>query len=329
MKQLVLILFVYLLAYEAQEGFYAKRAYNTKACSLERALILGEKHCIPYKLKKKLKELSLLHIFTPSGLHLSSLFILTFGSKYLRYLLILFSIFYSFLFTHLYALQRVSMFYGINYFLKNTWLSFSLTFLICLITMQYTQSPMSYLFSFIFWYMILSHKKNKAYLVLYLFGIQILISFILDQKINLAGLFINPIFTLLLTLIFPFLAISFALGIFTNTRELIYEFIHKSIDFVHNDFLTLSSTFLLLILFWSILKQKKSLLIFATLLLNSYTNADKDLYRELSNYIYPFPSLKEKINYKKNVNYFMDRKCTRSGFIGRCKLYPDKSIRVE
>ena len=124
MRILVLILFSLILSKEANKHFSPSPVSSIENCSLERSLILGEKRCIKPKLKKKLKELSLLHLFTPSGLHLSSILVFGLIHPNLRIFIILLSIFYSFLFTQLFALQRVSLFYGINVFIKNTKLSF-------------------------------------------------------------------------------------------------------------------------------------------------------------------------------------------------------------
>ena len=105
---------------------------------------------MPNKTIKTMKDFGLMHLLTPSGLHLSSFLLLFHWLPRFR-LLIIFSLLISSFFIEGYmALHRMLIFYSLNHFLKNIKLSFLGTFFFSLLTGNYYDSPLSFCFTFIF-----------------------------------------------------------------------------------------------------------------------------------------------------------------------------------
>lgn len=329
MRVLVLFVFIFILSEEANQHIFPRRVSSMNKCSLEKSLILGEKRCIKPKLKRALKELSLLHLFTPSGLHLSSVLIFSFFHKIFKIFIVFASIFYSFGLSHLLALQRVSVFYGINLILKNTKLSFLTTFSLCLVFNQYNSNPMSFLFSFIFWFIILTHNKGKIDLIKKLFLTQALIALILNQSFNVLSLVINPALTFLLTLCFPVLLILFITNLFTDFRNTLYEYLSNFILEIHISYFSLHMSFVIfLFLLLTLYPQRKYILILLVLFSNPL-GKDIILFSKANELIYPLARKEELIKVKGKNIIFVDRKCRVRNFRIKCKVYPDHMVRVE
>lgn len=174
------------------------------------SLVSGEKRGFK-KTKEFLyfKKASLLHILTPSGIHLSSLtlplFILI-KSPLLR-LLILFLL-GGFIFSspHLFSAQRILVFKSMKTFKLSNITSFYLTFSLFLIF----HGNLSFILSFLFLGLIILNPRKEILPTLYLlFLAQLLICFFFKQDYYPLTFVINPIITLLVSLSFPLYLISF------------------------------------------------------------------------------------------------------------------------
>jgi competence protein ComEC len=170
----------------------------------------GNKKSVPKPLIEVYKQFGLLHLMTPSGIHLSSIFLFFFifiKGKF-RLLIYLPLLLISFFTLGFYSLKRIIYFHLFKIFIKNNQLSFILTFILDIMIGGYTLSPMSFTFSFLCWGVII-FSKTKISIFLNLFACQMLISLFLDQSINFMGLILNPIFTGLFSSVFPLLSINF------------------------------------------------------------------------------------------------------------------------
>ncbi len=152
--------------------------------------------------KESLRKLGLLHILTPSGLHLS-LFTKIFRYlphwSHLNYLLLLF-----FLLPGLFSLKRMLLLKQFNK-VFNLKTSFFLMFLFDLLRGSYAESPLSYSFSFLFLAIVISQPKK---LWLHFFLANLIICFFLKNSISIVAIFLAPLFTFFFTLTFPFIVLT-------------------------------------------------------------------------------------------------------------------------
>ena len=176
------------------------------------AIVTGDKSSLSKEQKQNLRDFSLLHLITPSGLHLSSLFIIQkiFGKRVYLLLMSFFTIF-IFNLNGFYPLKRIMFFKGFKLLFRsmNNQMAFNLTFLLDLLVGFYQRSPFSSLLSMLFWGTILSHQKMESFsLIKKLFINSILVSLIFDQSLNAFSFILNPIYSFLISISFPFLLLS-------------------------------------------------------------------------------------------------------------------------
>lgn len=318
----MILITLYIINLELNPYSYKYRPSSVKKISLEKALMTGEKRYLKPKTKKTLKHLSLLHLFTPSGLHFSSILGLLFFSNKLRVTFIFLALIISFKLGTLYALQRVIWFYALNSILKNTKLSFSMTFLFSLVFNQYELSPLSFLFSFIFWFIIMFFKASSVKKIFLLFITQMSIALIMSSKFNLLSLIINPTLTVLITMIFPFLFISFHLDIFKVFRLYIYDNLESFIYVSDIQFLRITPSIFLVIICLLILHKKKRLFLMSFLFFTFNKSFNESLYKKDRSKIYPLAPKSEILKSQKSMINFIDRRCLKRKFRYVCKKKP-------
>ncbi|MDD0854410.1 ComEC/Rec2 family competence protein [Halobacteriovorax sp. GB3] len=191
------------------------------------AILLGDKKSFPRALKKKFQNLGLLHLLTPSGLHLSSLilflsFILRKFTKSHRIKntvigLCLSSVFF---FPKLYSLKRMGIFYllskslGSKFQNLDLWYSFLATMLIDLLVGSFRYSPLSFTYSFLFFGSIMALKDKNFLILPSLYLGQMIISYFQFESIYLLGPLFGFALTSLFTLLFPLILILLPLGYF-------------------------------------------------------------------------------------------------------------------
>lgn len=303
-------------------GTYSK---DSKKHALYEAVITGDKSGVSKKTINTMKEFGLMHILTPSGLHLGSFLILFKLYPRLRVLItfILFAL--SFFIPGFLALKRMLLFYLINYKIRNIQFSFLLTGLSSVLIGNFSESPMSFAFTFIFWGLIVFHSGTKKELALNLFFAQAIVALLFSQKINLAAIIINPLVTALFSLIFPFLLIFFPLKEFIGPGIYIMELLEKLFGlFDYLDFLSVFPEFAIGIsLFFKI---PKKLFLGVSLVISPSTISTSNITkRKKTNGIYPIASKAELLKIRKNNMDFIDRKCRLiSNGDYYCKKKPSK-----
>lgn len=197
-----------------------------KYTPLVMGFLSGNKRWVDKKMLRPYKLLNLYHLFTPSGLHLTSFievvkFVFKWGSTKL---LLIIEIFLLILLTYIFvpiggyfSLKRMLLFrmnsLWIPYtnklmFSKLQWNSFYLfllTFSIDFFFGTYQQSPLSFCYSYIFLgCIIVNLKKAPIKIVLSIIGGQILCAYVSKQGIYIPSLFFNFFLSSLFTLLFPF-----------------------------------------------------------------------------------------------------------------------------
>lgn len=175
--------------------------------SLAKSYLLGQKKGLDRKLKKAHHKLHLLHLMTPSGLHLSMG--LYFFKKFIKRkiviqcLLLAMIVLTTFLGDY-FALRRMA-FYGLT---KN----FMGTFLIDLFLGGFHASPFSYALSFLFIGIILINRdRPKKKLARDFVLAQIIIALFFEQKVYPLGFLIGFFLTPIISFGFPLFLLDFLL----------------------------------------------------------------------------------------------------------------------
>jgi competence protein ComEC len=178
---------------------------KTSKSNIAKSYLLGQKKGLSRKIKKAHHKLHLLHLMTPSGLHLSVALLIF--KKYfkkkiiLQLLLLLISIMTLFMGDYN-ALRRMAIF-GLT---KN----FIVTFIIDFFLGGWHQSPFSFALSFLFLGLILINKNNpKKILARDFFIAQILIAYFFQQQVYPIGFFIGFFLTPIISSLFPLYLIDF------------------------------------------------------------------------------------------------------------------------
>ncbi len=276
---------------------------------------IGVKRGLDPKLKSSFQRFGLLHLMTPSGIHLSSLLLFVFlflKSKYKIFIylsigIILYSL------AGFYSLKRIVYFHLINYFLKDSRLSFSLTFLLDLLLGGYALSPLSFSYSFLCWGVIV-FSPNKLQVFLNLFFSQLFIAYFSQDLLNPLSIIINPFFTTIFSTSFPILSLNYWLINIGFINDLIFNYLDlfiKSIQFLDKHLYFFNFIPSALCLFIPFIKTKKQILcflVFATSSLNPIPSAKNSSQKILIGLSYK----EELISTKEDKSVFVDRSCKRS-----------------
>lgn len=177
---------------------------------LYRAMITGNKSSIPSKLKSSLISLGLMHLFTPSGLHLSSLFFLNLLPRMISFNIFIGLILFLWPFNAYHSMIRVLIFKSIYKLSPQLDLRFLflLTFFIAITLGQFRENPISLLFSCSFWGIILFSKRNPIRISIRLSLLTIAMNTLMGQMINPLIFVLNPLITGIIVLLFPFLFLN-------------------------------------------------------------------------------------------------------------------------
>ncbi len=224
------------------------------------------------------KNLYLIHLFTPSGLHLSSLFLfLTPLLAFLKFKSFNYFFVLSFLLTlppffldGFFAVKRVSFLKLLSLLFQRTKNKFSLfwifllAFLLDFLFGTFDGAPLSFIYSFLFLGLIFSHQKWPfIWLPFFLMLGQILIHFFLDTPFLPLNFILGFFLTSIFTFIFPIFFISFCfpgISFFSKFLLSVFLFLIKWGNFYlkHSPSIFISGELLILILiFISSLNFKK------------------------------------------------------------------------
>ncbi|MBT4793276.1 MAG: hypothetical protein HON90_17015, partial [Halobacteriovoraceae bacterium] len=340
MKYLGLIIFI-LSIYPSQQVSIKKKNYiseNINQSQLEpqnygfyKAMLTGNKSKVSRKMIHNLRKYGLLHLLTPSGLHLSSLLIYFKFSAVIQVLILGILLYYLSMFDQYFSMERVIIFSLLSRLIhfftgkvqQNIEVIFITTILISFLIGHYHKSPLSLIYSSLFWGTIIIYRKNKIKMLLMLNFSLYFSSSLIDQGNSPLSLFINPLFTLIISSCFPVLFLNSILPQTMQFGELINPMINfflQSLNFVHSvdpfPELKLQTEILLTSLVF-LLRQKYHLFIFVLCCsvynLNPIPNMNqKDLIINLGH-----PS--EVIFYRNNWIHFIDQKCHFNDFKINCK----------
>ena len=197
-----------------KERFLKKVHFN-----LIMAYITGNKKTIPKELKRSHQILNLMHLFTPSGLHFSSLYfffipLFNFLKKRNTPIFLLFQSFICLaplLLTGFNSIKRIGIFYWLKELkktavneklkqMKNFYL-FILTFILDAIKGSFLESPLSFCYSFIFLGLLFCHEDFQLKRVFFYFlGAQIILNFFSKGHFSPLGLLFGFLHTYILLL---------------------------------------------------------------------------------------------------------------------------------
>ena len=331
-SKLIPFTFILLMCFTLHEQRLTKRSFShyqkTKSDSgwgLYNALVTGNKSGVPNKTIKTMKDFGLMHLLTPSGLHLSSFLLLFHWLPRFR-LLIIFSLLISSFFIEGYmALHRMLIFYSLNHFLKNIKLSFLGTFFFSLLTGNYYDSPLSFCFTFIFWGAIVFNNGSKWDLAKHLFMFQSIIAILFDQQINLLAIVLNPLISGAFTVVFPFVLLCYPVPILKELGNYLVEIGHSFILLL--DYFNLLNVpgVIALLLFAVVTLNKKWLLLLVGMTLSTNLTQPFLIKRSTTRALYPLPSEHEVLGVGRYRINYIDRKCRfkKSGDF-KCKKKPSK-----
>lgn len=228
--------------FSPREKTVKKLFQNKKLAGLYISYSSGNKRAISKGYKDIHKRLTVYHLFTPSGLHMTSFLAFLFPflfflkrKSYKSYILTnitLCAIPLSF--DKYYSLKRISIFRLIQVFLKvfkinlEVFHIFIITFIIDYIFGGYQKSPLSYSYSFLFLGVILSSKNfKKLQIIAALFGGQIILSYFQSTEVFYIAPLLGNIITITFTLMFPVIFISYWIIPYITFHVPIIEFLIK------------------------------------------------------------------------------------------------------
>ncbi len=189
------------------------------------ALALSYNFGLNFELSKEQKalhqRLALKHLFSPSGLHVSYIFGVLFwlkrkkGERFHLGLCIVVGILglFSLALPAYYPLKRTLLFSFLSLLISfkfriKTWWIFLTTFTLDGFFGSYTEAPLSFTYSFLFWGIILV-EKNFTRRFFYLFLAQMLVSFFQGTLFYPLSLLANILILPLFSLLFPFIFFGF------------------------------------------------------------------------------------------------------------------------
>lgn len=256
-----------------RQSQFLKKKYNElksvsddkNSISLYYSLMTGDKRYLSKESKQNFKDLGLMHLLTPSGLHLSSILIIfkVIPKQIQIYLLFIISLPF-FMLEKYYSIKRVLIF-KLTYFvlakdLKNkSAIAFITTFCADIVLGNFKDSPLSFAYSFLFWGTILFHQGSFLKLNYKLFFNLVVTSFISSSPISMLSLLINSICSSLFTLVYPILSFNFWIPLFDSQTIFslwIIRYFDKAIFFISEIFPTIIPNLVFVLFIYSLLLKK-------------------------------------------------------------------------
>ena len=163
-------------------------------------------------------QLYIMHLFTPSGIHLSSIYLVLLpllalikkrNRKFYHFTLAFTALLPLFL-PGFYSMKRVAMLRTISSLAKlanfnvSLWWSFIGAFSLDLLFGALSKSPLSFIYSFLFLGAIISVSKSpQSHFIIALIGGQFLINFINNGSVNILGVLLGIFATSIFSILFP------------------------------------------------------------------------------------------------------------------------------
>lgn len=298
--------------------------WNRTARSFYIATQSGYKKELPRIIKIELKKLGLIHLLTPSGIHLSSLliFLFIFIRRRNRLVIYIFASFFILPLVGFYSLKRILIFHLLKSFIKSNKVAFLSTFAIDLLFGGYLNSPLSFTYSFLCWGVII-FSPSKGMLIINLFLSQIYINYFNSEEINFLSIILNPILTSIFSLFFPLMSFNFWVFKFDFLFSAIYEFINLFIGTVqflnqHTYSMLFTPFFpMLLVPFIKPLFNGKALFIYLFISSQNLNIIKMNNLNSSKKHYLGLALRQELIKAKRNKLNFIDRNCSKkldSGF---------------
>ena len=287
------------------------KSWSKSIVGLYDATQIGYKRSLDIKLKEAFQNLGIMHLLTPSGIHLASILIVLNKLLPRKLLKLILGVFYIFININggFHSIRRILCFCLLKDFVKSPKLNFCITFMIDLVIGGYNSSGLSFSLSFLFWGIIIFSNKNKIELLINLFFSQALISFFFNAKISIFSIIINPIITSIFSSSFFLLSFQYwiKLSIFESFTKLYLVYFSDAIVFISSILqFSLTQAGILLLLF--ILMPKRShvlgLLMYITLTSQSLNQV------EFKNQKLRYYLNKEKCKTITTI-YGLDKKCLK------------------
>jgi len=204
----------------AQKVHIRRNFHSSQMGQLLLSYTTGDRTSLSKHIKEVHNSLYIMHLFTPSGIHLAAIYLVLLpvlglikkrNKKSYHFILTLTSLL-PLLLSGFYSVKRVAMLRAISSLTKlanfnsSLWWSFIGAFSLDLIFGALIKSPLSFIYSFLFLGAIISvHQAPQNHFIIALLGGQFLISFIARGSVNILGVLLGIFATSIFSLLFPIL----------------------------------------------------------------------------------------------------------------------------
>lgn len=232
----------------------AKKAFQKRDMYyLYRSIMTGQKRGLNKELKKKMLDLSIIHLLTPSGLHFSTIFLIfimlrkRFKTSWLICAEAIICLLCYILIPGYFSLRRVALLRALfllnkqtSFFNKNQ--IFTIFFIWEFFFGTCSDNKLSFCLSMMFLGLIFLGDKINFKILSYRFFIaQIIVGLCFKNDIYVMNLFFSPLITYSFTFIYPAIFLNIFMIKYFNYSEFILMFFNQAIDFSHTFITGLSS----------------------------------------------------------------------------------------
>ena len=296
--------------------------YSQKNYSLYKAITTGNTSGLSKKFKDKIQSYGLIHLMTPSGLHLATLVGLFRSFPLIRAIILVLLFIFINHFDGYDSMTRVIIFQLISYKVKKY--TFALTIFISIIIGHYQSSALSFTYSFLFWGTILIFKNNPIKMLFFLNYSMYFMNGITGSFASPLSIIVNPSMSFITTLFFPVLVLnnflpyqlqpSSLINLFFDIWFSIFEYIQR-IDLL--DSLYFSPFFL--IIFLVVLENRSHKWLFIILFTYTSTSPYKKPSSYLPKNLISLNDLGEKKKVRNNKHYYQYGNCIVDDLRFYCK----------
>ncbi len=217
------VVFVFLLTdYQSSSFSKSRQIKLSYGNAFQRAIFWGNKNQIKKETMKIFKDLNLVHIFTPSGLHFTVLrkFLFLFSAlPFFNFILFFLFRFYS----SFHSIQRITLIYLFkSYFSLES--SFFITFILEFICGNWHTSPLSFAYSYLFLGSIVLTVKCRKSIIISTLIISIIVSKnLMSEMLYPLSLCFNFPLTALFSLMLPLFVFGIGINFYTELCKLAWK----------------------------------------------------------------------------------------------------------
>ncbi len=256
-----------------KKHFPALKNCKTQACRLQNAFNTGNKKGLNKRVKESYKKLHLLHLFTPSGIHIFPLFIIVkklFSRSFLNFVLLSLG-FFLWRFDQFHSLERIITMKVIFSLIQSLNLNFSVfsiflfSMFLSLVNSNYSSSPLSFAYSYLFIGSIVS-ARNRLETFVFIFFSNILIAYFNFEAVSLIAPIIGSLLTILFSFLFPFIFLNFWINTYLFSADFSYPtfLFHKIVNVsseIISFFQAINIDFMIILILCFFLSSKRSITI--------------------------------------------------------------------